>query len=160
RGRPMDMRTFLGLAEGIATALTEVHRQGLIHKDLKPTHVLVEQARGVARLTGFGVAARAPRELVVGDTTETMAGTPAYKAPEQTGRMSRSIDARSDLYALGVVLYQMLTGVLPFVAADPMELVHCHIARRPVPPAERQPGVPPAISAIVMKLLAKAAEDR
>ena len=81
-------------------------------------------------------------------------------APEQTGRMNRSIDARSDLYALGVTLYQMLTGSLPFTAADPMEWVHCHIARKPVPPSERLETVPAAVSAIIMKLLAKTAEER
>ena len=81
-------------------------------------------------------------------------------APEQTGRMNRSIDSRSDLYALGVTLYQMLTGRLPFSAADPMEWVHCHIARKPVAPRERLESVPAALSAIVMKLLAKTAEDR
>ena len=81
-------------------------------------------------------------------------------APEQTGRMNRSIDSRSDLYALGVTFYQMLTGSLPFTAADSMEWVHCHLAKRPVPPAERLKEIPSAISAIVMKLLAKTAEDR
>src|SRR5260370_17598901 len=80
--------------------------------------------------------------------------------PEQPGRMTRSIDSRPDLYSLGVTLYEMLTGVLPFTAADPMEVVHCHIARRPVPPAERRKGIPAAVSAIIMKLLAKAAEER
>ena len=81
-------------------------------------------------------------------------------APEQTGRMNRSIDSRSDLYALGVTLYQMLTGVLPLTAADPMEWVHCHIARKPVPPGERLESVPAPVSAIIMKLLAKTPEDR
>src|SRR5262249_16054679 len=81
-------------------------------------------------------------------------------APEQTGRMNRSIDFRSDLYSLGITLYQMLTGVLPFIAADPMEWVHCHIARQPVPPEERAKGVPGPISGIIMKLLAKTAEHR
>ena len=81
-------------------------------------------------------------------------------APEQTGRMNRSIDARSDLYSLGITFYEMLTGTLPFTAADPMEWVHCHIARQPAPPDERVAGIPGPLSAIVMKLLAKTAEDR
>ena len=89
-----------------------------------------------------------------------IAGTLAYMAPEQTGRMNRSIDARSDLYSLGVTFYEMLTGTLPFTAADPMEWVHCHIARQPMPPDERVAGIPGPLSAIVMKLLAKTAEDR
>jgi serine/threonine protein kinase len=91
---------------------------------------------------------------------ETIAGTLAYMAPEQTGRMNRSIDSRSDLYALGVTFYQMLSGALPFTAADPMELVHCHLARQPVSPAELLKEIPDVVSAIVMKLLAKRAEDR
>jgi len=91
---------------------------------------------------------------------EVIAGTLAYMAPEQTGRMNRSIDSRSDLYALGVTLYEMLTGELPFTASDPMEWVHCHIARQPMPPNERVAGIPGPLSAIVMKLLAKTAEDR
>src|SRR6202034_502264 len=91
---------------------------------------------------------------------EVIAGTLAYMAPEQTGRMNRSIDSRSDLYALGVTLYEMLTGELPFAASGPMEWVHCHIARQPAPPDERVAGIPGPLSAIVMKLLAKTAEDR
>ena len=91
---------------------------------------------------------------------ELIAGTLAFMAPEQTGRMNRSVDSRSDLYSLGVTLYWMLTGVLPFSAREPMEWVHCHIARKALPPCERMPTVPAVVSAIVMKLLAKTAEDR
>ncbi|MBR0695259.1 AAA family ATPase, partial [Bradyrhizobium lablabi] len=106
------------------------------------------------------IASRLSRERQAPEPPETIAGTLAYMAPEQTGRMNRSIDARSDLYALGVSLYQMLTSVLPFTAADPMEWVHCHIARKPVPPGERIKSVPAPVSAIIMKLLAKTPEDR
>ena len=109
---------------------------------------------------GFGVASRLPRERQAPAPPEVIAGTLAYMAPEQTGRMNRSIDSRSDLYSLGVTLYEMLTGELPFTASDPMEWVHCHIARQPAPPDERVAGVPGPLSAIVMKLFAKNAEDR
>ncbi len=89
-----------------------------------------------------------------------IAGTLAYMAPEQTGRMNRSIDSRSDLYSLGVTFYEMLTGALPFTAADPMEWVHCHIARQPDAAGRARRGCPAPLSAIVMKLLAKTAEER
>src|SRR5262249_41527039 len=101
-----------------------------------------------------------PRERQAPEPPEFIAGTLAYMAPEQTGRMNRSIDSRSDLYALGVTLYEMITGSLPFTASDPMELLHCHIARQPVPPGERLRAVPVPVSAIIMKLLAKVAEER
>ena len=112
------------------------------------------------RLTGFGIASRLSRERQTIEPPEALTGTLAYMAPEQTGRMNRSIDSRSDLYALGVTFYQMLTGVLPFAAADYMEWVHCHIARQPVPPNERLESVPVAVSRIILKLLAKTAEER
>src|SRR5262249_24961092 len=108
-------------------AVGKVHQRGLNHKDLKPANILVNCTDGQVRLTGFGIASRLPRERQAPDPPETIAGTLAYMAPEQTGRMNRSIDARSDLYALGVTFYQMLTGSLPFTAADPMEWVHCHL---------------------------------
>ncbi len=158
-GQRFEPLRFLRLAINLAGAVEQVHRSGLIHKDIKPANMLVD-ATGNVRLTGFGIASRLPRERQSPAPPESIAGTLAYMAPEQTGRMNRSVDARSDLYALGISLYEMLTGVLPFTASDPMEWIHCHIARRPVPPDERSAAVAAQLSAIVMKLLAKNAEDR
>jgi PAS domain S-box-containing protein len=159
-GRPLDASRFLRIAIPLAGALRQVHERGLIHKDIKPANILVNAASGGVWLTGFGIASRLPREHQAPAPPEVIAGTLAYMAPEQTGRMNRSVDSRSDLYALGVTFYEMLTGQLPFTAADPMEWVHCHIARQPVPPNEREAGVPGTLSATVMKLLAKTAEER
>ena len=159
-GAPMEVGSFLRLAIGIATALGNVHERGLIHKDVKPANILVDAETGAVRLTGFGIASRLPRERQAPGPPAVIAGTLAYMAPEQTGRMNRSIDARSDLYAFGVSLYQMLTGALPFTADDPMEWIHCHIARQATPPSERANEIPAPLSAIVMKLLAKTAEER
>src|SRR6202140_2288412 len=159
-GRPLDVSPFLRVAIPIAAALRQMHDRGLIHKDIKPANILVDAASGGVWLTGFGIASRLPREHQAPAPPEVIAGTLAYMAPEQTGRMNRSVDSRSDLYALGVTFYEMLTGQLPFIAGDPMEWVHCHIARQPVPPNERVAGVPGPLSAIVMKPLAKTGEDR
>jgi PAS domain S-box-containing protein len=159
-GRPLDVSPFLRIAIPLAGALRRVHERGLIHKDIKPANILVDAASGGVWLTGFGIASRLPRERQAPAPPEVIAGTLAYMAPEQTGRMNRSVDSRSDLYALGVTFYEMLTGTLPFTAADPMEWVHCHIARQPAPPNERDAGVPGPLSAIVMKLLAKTGEER
>src|SRR5271156_5646153 len=159
-GAPMQVHSFLQLAITIAAVLTQVHRRGLVHKDIKPANILVNRTTGEVKLTGFGIASRLPRERQAPAPPESIAGTLAYMAPEQTGRMNRSIDFRSDLYALGVTFYEMLTGELPFAASDPMEWVHCHIARQPAPPGERVAGIPAPLSAIVMKILAKNAEDR
>lgn len=155
-----DVTYFLERAIGITAALGKVHRHGLIHKDIKPANIIVDCADGNVRLTGFGIASRLSRERQAPEPPETIAGTLAYMAPEQTGRTNRSIDARSDLYALGVTLYQLLTGALPFTAADPMEWVHCHIAKKPVPPNQRLAYVPGPISAIIVKLLSKTPEER
>jgi PAS domain S-box-containing protein len=157
-GRPLELTRCLRIAIGLAAALGQAHRRGLIHKDIKPSNALVDDA-GNVRLTGFGIASRLPHECQAPAPLEVIAGTLPYMAPEQTGRMNRSIDARSDLYALGVTLYQMLTGTLPFTAADPLEWVHCHIARQPQPPGERA-TVPRPLSSLTMKLLAKNAEER
>ncbi|WP_024519657.1 AAA family ATPase [Bradyrhizobium sp. Tv2a-2] len=159
-GPPIETGRFLSLAIPVSAAVGKLHQRGLVHKDIKPGNILLNEATGEVRLTGFGIASRFARERQSPHPPETIAGTLAYMAPEQTGRMNRSIDSRSDLYALGVTFYQMLTGALPFTATDPMEWVHCHLARLPVAPAERREEIPSAISAIVMKLLAKRAEDR
>ena len=158
--QPMEIGQFLRLAVPLSDAVGRLHGCGLIHKDLKPANVLVDPASGLVRLTGFGIASRLPRERQSAQPPEFIAGTLAYMAPEQTGRVNRSIDSRSDLYSLGVTFYEMLTGSLPFTASDPMEWVHCHIARRPAAPSERLRSVPAAVSAITMKLLSKTAEDR
>jgi predicted ATPase/signal transduction histidine kinase len=158
-GRLLEVTEFLRIAIPLAGALRRVHARGLIHKDIKPANVLVNVASGDVWLTGFGIAVHVPRERLGPEAPAVIAGTLAYMAPEQTGRMNRSIDARSDLYSLGITFYQMLTGSLPFSATDPMEWVHCHIARQPTPPDERA-AIPGPIAAIVMKLLSKTAEER
>src|SRR5258706_11773703 len=157
---PMEMGQFLRLAVGLAGALRELHSRNLIHKDVKPNNVLVDTRTGHVRLMGFGIASRLRPERQSRAPPEFIDGTLPYMAPEQTGRMNRSIDSRSDLYALGVTLYETLTGSLPFSASNPMEWVHCHIARHPVPPHERVNSVPVCVSALVMKLLAKTPEER
>ena len=158
QGQPFGLSRSLSVAISLASALGQVHRQSLIHKDIKPGNVLVNEA-GDVRLTGFGIASQLPREHQSPVPLEIIAGTLAYMAPEQTGRMNRSIDARSDLYSLGVTLYQMLTSALPFAADDPLGWVHCHIAREPVSPNERA-AIPQPLSSLTMKLLAKNAEER
>jgi serine/threonine protein kinase len=157
---PMEIRPFLRFAMVLAEAIGRLHKRDLIHKDVKPSNVLVSSNRDRVWLTGFGLASCLARERQLLEAPEFIAGTLAYMAPEQTGRMNRSIDSRSDLYALGVTLYELLTGSLPFTALDPMEWVHCHIARQPVPPHERFETLPLPVSAIVMKLLAKTPEER
>src|SRR5271154_7451215 len=159
-GRPLEFLQFLRIATPLAGALRRVHERGLVHKDIKPANILVDEASGGVWLTGFGIASRLPREHQPPAPPEVIAGTLAYMAPEQAGRMNRSVDSRSDLYALGVTFYEMLTGRLPFNAADAMEWVHCHVARQTAPPDEHVPEIPKVLSAIVMKLLAKTAEDR
>jgi PAS domain S-box-containing protein len=159
-GTAMEMGRFLRVAIGLSVAIRQLHGRGLIHKDLKPANVMLAPGTGRVWLMGFGIATRLPRERQSADPPEFIAGTLAYMAPEQTGRMNRSIDSRSDLYALGVTLYEMLTGVLPFTASDPMEWVHCHVAKQPLPPAERRKDVPCSVSKIITKLLAKTAEER
>jgi predicted ATPase/signal transduction histidine kinase len=159
-GQPLGITEFLRIAVSLAGALRQVHARGLIHKDIKPANILVDATSSRAWFTGFGIASRLPREHPKPEPPNEIAGTLAYMSPEQTGRMNRSIDARGDLYSLGITFYEMLTGNLPFTASDPMEWVHCHIARQPLAPSEEVAGVPGQLSTIIMKLLAKTAEER
>ena len=170
---PLAVPEFLRLAIGIASSLAGLHGKGLVHKDVKPANVIANAKTDDAWLTGFSLATRLPRHRQSAETPEVIAGTLAYmapeqtgrmnrsiEAPEQTGRMNRSIDSRSDLYSLGVTFYEMLVGALPFTASDPMEWVHCHIARLPISPCLRRNDVPEPLSAIILRLVAKAPEDR
>jgi predicted ATPase/signal transduction histidine kinase len=159
-GMSMDVGRSLQIAVALSAAIGRLHGRGLIHKDIKPAHVLVNSATGEAWLTGFGIASRLPRERQTPGPPEFIAGTLAYMAPEQTGRMNRSIDSRSDLYSLGITLYELLTGKLPFTASDPMEWIHCHIARQPALPSEGLKNIPGPVCAVILKLLAKTAEER
>jgi PAS domain S-box-containing protein len=157
---PLESERFLRVGAAVARAMARMHACGIVHKDIKAANILVDAASDRVWLTGFGVATRLHRERQRPEPPEFIAGTLSHMAPEQTGRMNRSIDSRSDLYALGVTLYHLLTGTLPFSASDSMEWVHCHVARRPESPATRIAKVEPQIAAIVMKLLAKMPEDR
>lgn len=158
-GRPLELESVLRIASDLAAALGKVHCRGLVHRDIKPANILIDES-GRVRLMGFGIASRFQGEQRSPSPPELIAGTLAYMAPERTGRMNRSIDARSDLYSLGVTLYELLTGTLPFTALDPMEWIHSQLARQAVPPSGIVSGLPPPVDAIVLKLLAKDPEDR
>jgi predicted ATPase/signal transduction histidine kinase/tRNA A-37 threonylcarbamoyl transferase component Bud32 len=159
-GAPMPMDRFLPLAMAIARAVSEIHQAGIVHKDVKPENILVNPASFELKLADFGLASRLPREQPSAQPPRLIEGSLPYLSPEQTGRMNRAIDHRSDLYALGVTFFQMLTGELPFEAKDPVEWVHCHVARAPPSPSALVLEVPQPIARIVSKLLAKMPEDR
>jgi serine/threonine protein kinase len=161
RSGRLPLGRVLRLATALTSALAAVHRHLVVHKDVKPSNVLVRQDPLEVRLIDFGVATRLSRESQGGRAAaESLEGTLAYISPEQTGRTNRTVDARSDLYSLGVVLYEALTGTLPFQSAHTMELVHSHIARVPNAPCDLDSRVPRIVSDIVMKLLSKGPEDR
>src|SRR5262249_16848467 len=140
--RPMETDAFLRIAVALSAAMVRLHERGLVHRDIKPANILVGPAADRVWLMGFGITSRLPREHQTAGPPELIAGALSHMAPEQTGRMNRSVDSRSDLYSLGVTLYQALTGSLPFTATDPLEWVHCHVARSPVPPSTRVADVP------------------
>lgn len=156
----LDVQSSLELAVSFIHSLTVIHGEGIIHKDLTPRNVLVDQATWSIRLIDFGISARISRETLRPTASEMLEGTPRYLSPEQTGRMNRAVDARADLYSFGVILYEMLTGTTPFTDADVDALVQRHLTVLPVPPSERQALVPAVLSDIVMMLLQKMPEER
>ncbi|WP_224367788.1 trifunctional serine/threonine-protein kinase/ATP-binding protein/sensor histidine kinase [Hyalangium versicolor] len=158
-GHPMDPERFLRVAISLASTLAAVHQRGVIHKDIKPSNIILEPS-GEARLIDFGAATIQKIEHLDAAPGTLIEGTLAYMSPEQTGRMNRAVDYRTDFYSLGVTLYELLTGQRPFQARDALEWFHAHMAQTPKPPHELNAKVPPALSSIVLKLLAKAAEDR
>lgn len=158
REQRLPLAAALHIGVALAGVLERLHAAGVIHKDIKPQNILVDLDAGTAVLVDLGVAARLGEDTT--DDDGVYEGTLAYLAPEQTGRMNRGVDHRADLYAFGVTLYELVTGGLPFATTDPMELLHSHAARAPTPAHTRDPAVPPILSDIIQRLLAKAAEDR
>jgi predicted ATPase/serine phosphatase RsbU (regulator of sigma subunit) len=155
-----SIKTFLLAAIQIANNLSKIHAAQVIHKDINPANLVWNKTTDQLKIIDFGIASRLPRENPTLKNPEQLEGTLAYLSPEQTGRINRSLDYRTDLYSLGVTFYEMLSGKLPFESTDAMELVHCHIAKMPEPVCEINADVPQILNNIVMKLMAKNAEDR
>lgn len=156
----LDVRSTLTIAISLATTLEGLHHRSIIHKDIKPRNLMMDAARPGPLVVDFGISSRLAQELQSATSPAALEGTLAYLSPEQTGRMNLALDLRTDLYSLGVTLYEMMTGELPFASSDPTELIHSHLARAPMPPHERSPGVPPFLSEVVMRLLAKMPDER
>lgn len=158
--RPLPLETFFDVALHLAEALARLHERRIIHKDINPSNIVLNPKTGELRLIDFGSASLLPREDQQVSSPNGFEGTLPYMSPEQTGRMNRGVDWRSDLYSLGATFYHLLTQRPPFEARDALELVHCHLARPPVPPHVHAPSVPQVLSRLVLKLLARTAEER
>ena len=158
--RTLTMPEFMQIAMQTAAACGEIHANNIIHKDINPANIVFNPETGVVKIIDFGIATQLTRENPTIKNPDVLEGTLAYMSPEQTGRMNRSLDYRTDFYSLGATFYELLTGQLPFDSTDALELVHCHIAKQPVPPQEINPVVSKPLSNIVMKLMAKTAEER
>ena len=156
----LDLLDSLKVAVSLAGILKEVHRQGLLHKMINPFNIFVDPGSGNIKLSGFGLASRLPKENLTTLSPQLSGETLPYLSPEQTGRMNRPLDYRSDFYSLGATLYELFSGRVPFHSREAMEIIHAHIARQPVPLDQMAPRVPKTLSGMVMKLLAKRAEAR
>ncbi|GAA6622232.1 AAA family ATPase [Scytonema sp. NUACC26] len=156
----LSLVSCLSIAIQIVQALNYLHKNQIIHKDIKPSNIIINPDTGVVKLIDFGVASQLNQENPQFKNPNSQEGTLVYMSPEQTGRMNRSLDYRSDFYSLGVTLYEMLAGKLPFLSHDPLEVVYSHIATQPTSLQLLNPEIPSAVSEIVMKLMAKNAEDR
>ncbi len=143
-----------------ADSLGQLHATNIIHKDINPANLVWNRDTGQLKVVDFGTSTQLPRETPTLKSPNVLEGTLAYISPEQTGRMNRNLDYRTDFYSLGVTFYELLTHQLPFSTEDDLELIHCHIAKLPLSPAELNPAIPHILSAVVMKLMAKNAEDR
>ncbi|MGV0108458.1 AAA family ATPase [Nostoc sp. DSM 114160] len=159
KGRRQSLQEFLEIAIALCDTLDILYHERIIHKDIKPSNILINPETKQVKLIDFSIASLLPRETQTLVNPNILEGTLAYISPEQTGRMNRGIDYRTDFYSLGVTFYELLTGNLPFASNEPMELVHCHIAKLPQILKNRE-DIPQVICDIVMKLMAKNAEDR
>ncbi|MCT7982724.1 AAA family ATPase [Laspinema sp. A4] len=160
KNRTLTQAEFLTLAIQIAEALGSIHSANIIHKDINPEHILFNPETEEVKLIGFSIATIVSQENPPLKNPNLLEGTLAYMSPEQTGRMNRTLDYRTDFYSLGVTLYELLVNQLPFTSPEPMELVHSHLAKQAIPPHQIDPSIPKVISDLVMKLLSKTAEDR
>jgi len=158
--RSFTLEEFLLLAIATTEILGQIHRANIIHKDINPSNIVYNPQTKQLKIIDFGISTQLTRETPSLKNPNILEGTLAYISPEQTGRMNRALDYRTDFYSLGVTFYEMLTGKLPFETEDALELVHCHIARQPIPPQEIEPMIPLIISLLVSKLMAKNAENR
>ncbi len=158
--RRFGAEEFLEVAIPVADTLGYIHSHKIIHRDIKPHNILYNATTGEVKITDFGIASLLGREHENIYDPWMITGTLPYMSPEQTGRLNRTIDYRTDLYSLGISFYEMLTGTLPFASKDPLELLYCHIAREPVPPNQVNREIPEALSDIILKLISKNAENR